>query len=128
MGFEPTIQGYLDKMMKLVQSEAKNGSIDITLYSKYFALDVYSQLSLIQVSAKLAFGDTFNTLESDNHRPLLEIMDSMISTSKYVRTTVTITVVGRNRLDCAARQICSADTLDSSNSAIPGGSTLQCLT
>jgi len=75
MGFEPTIQGYLDKMMKSVKSEAKNGSIDITSYSKYFALDV---------SAKLAFGDTFNTLESDNHRPLLEIMDSMISMSKYL--------------------------------------------
>jgi sensor histidine kinase YesM len=128
MGFEPTIQGYLDKMMKSVQSEAKNGSIDITSYSKYFALDVYSQLSFIQVSAKLAFGDTFNTLESDNHRPLLEIMDSMISMSKYVFILVTITVVGRNRLDCATRQTRSADTRDSCNPAIPGRSTLHGLT
>lgn len=89
--FEPNMLRHLDKIIGVIHTVSSQGLVDMTLYCKYFVMDVHEPLSRsieFQISAELALGEQFNTIERDKYRPLIKDMEKIVSLATYVHFVV----------------------------------------
>jgi hypothetical protein len=84
---EPIVQQCLGRIVERVRANALKGSVDLSLYCKYFALDVSPDLVIVlkeEVSGELTFGIDFNTVETEEHRELIYLMELSMNMATYV--------------------------------------------
>ena len=85
---EPIIQGHIDTLIRSLRDQACDGSKNVNLvdWFNYVAFDIVADLS---------FGEPFDTLSDDGHRPWVKILSKAWKVFTFVSAFKSITPSGR---------------------------------